>query len=138
MTLDRGDQEAVVKLLQSIYAHVKFTPEQLRLFSHVAENAQSYDVAVEALELMAQEDVRFPMPFDYRERLDRVHLRLSQQRPALGDGRGVPDCCPGSFDTEGFVHWWNAHANDQSKAEAKRAAKGLAVMRRWVEAAEAS
>jgi hypothetical protein len=133
----RSDERAsVVQLLTQLYPHAKFTTEQLVLFGAVIEKANSVDVAVDALELMAQEDVRFPMPFDYRERLERVHRRLAQQQPALPD-RGIPACCPGSFDEAGFVHWWHAHASDQSKAEARRAATGLGVMARWVKAAEA-
>jgi hypothetical protein len=133
------------RILAKVFNAKPFTIEQEKRLKAVLNRAQSKDAALEAVDLMWNEGVTYPSGFHLRSALDRVHMRLASQRPLAQDTddwqdpdwRGVPKCCPGTFDTAGFVHWWKNHANDQSKAEARRAAKGLAVMARWVKAAEA-
>jgi hypothetical protein len=135
----------VYRIFAKVFNAAPISLEQEKRFKGLFNRAQSDKVALDAVDLMFQEGVRYPTGKDLREAIDRIHLRLASQRPLNQDTddwqdpdwRGVPACCPGTFDTAGFVHWWKNHANDQSKAEARRAAKGLAVMARWVKAAEA-
>ena len=50
----------------------------------------------------------------------------------------APLCCRFGLSEEGFVHWWLNHADPSAKQSARNAAKGLDIMRRWVQAAEAA
>jgi len=135
----------VFRIFAKVFNAAPISIEQEKRFKDLFNRASTEAVALDAVDLMFQEGVRYPTGKDLREAIDRIHLRLASQRPLSQDTddwtdpewRGVPKCCPGSFDTAGFVHWWKVHANEQSKAEARRAAKGLAVMARWVKAAEA-
>lgn len=129
---------------RKVFHQATVTLEEEKRFKAAFNRASTEGVVLDAIDMMWNEGVRYPTGLDVRMAIERVERRLASQRPLPQDTdhwddpewRGIPSCCPGSFDEIGFSHWWHHHANEQSKAEARRAASGLEVMARWVKAAE--
>jgi hypothetical protein len=136
----------VFETFRKVFDAGKFNREQEKRLKVQLGRARDEAVALDAIDLMFNEGVRYPNGRDVREAIDRIHLRLASQapRPTETDAwtdpewHGVPACCPGTFDEAGFVHWWKKHSTPELRVSAKRAAEGLAIMARWVAAAEAA
>ena len=47
----------------------------------------------------------------------------------------APKCCRWGISEEGFVHFWTAHADEDTKDRALRLAEKNEIWRRWVKAA---
>lgn len=125
------------EIFRKVFNAAPFTLEQEKRFKDILRRAASEEVAFDAIDLMFNEGVRYPTGYDLRTAIDRVHQRGQFVSVESRTWDAIPDCCPGTFDTSGFVHWWKNHAPETSKDEARRAAEGLPIMRRWVTAAEA-
>lgn len=133
--LEPNDKAAVMNVIRKVFTAATITIEQEKRILSTLSKASTKDVALDAVDRMWNEGVRYPTGLDIRNAIDAEHRRLAQQQQRTT--YAVPPCCSGSFDAIGFKHWWTSHASEQSKAEARRAAKGLDVMARWVKAAEA-
>lgn len=74
--IDNDSAARVMVLIRKMFTGSTITLEQEKAMLRQIKKAATDDAAFEAVDMMANEGVRYPMPYDFRTRLERIHQRI--------------------------------------------------------------
>jgi hypothetical protein len=113
--IDKEAAARVMVIIRKVFPASGITLEQEKRFLPLIRKAQSEDAALEAIDVMFAEGVRYPTGFDYRTALDRIHQKRALQEHLAPVPEGIT-----------FTAWYTAQ-DDDMKARVRRVFPSLKV-----------
>jgi len=109
---------ATFEIFRRVFAPAKFNQEHEKRLKRLLGRARTVDVALDAIDLMYNEEVRYPQGYELRQAIDRMNLKYDNETPRESIGYQGPYV---SF------HEWYAAQDDDMKNRVRRVFPSLEV-----------